>query len=112
MISQQSNSLPFLVEATHFHLYKRAKHVLSEARRVLQFRKTCLRAAAIDPSNLNNTTEFLEALGHLMNESQESCSKLFECSCPELDELTQLAREAGALGSRLTGSCFLLGFMM
>jgi len=113
MISKQSNSLPFLVEATHFHLYKRAKHVLSEARRVLQFRKTCLRAAAVDPLDLNHATGFLETLGHLMNESQESCAELFECSCPELDELTRLAREAGALGSRLTGSCFfLLGFVI
>ena len=39
MISQQSNSLPFLVQATHCHLYKRAKHALSEARRVLQFQE-------------------------------------------------------------------------
>jgi len=39
-----------------------------------------------------------------MNESQESCSNLYDCSCPELDELVRLAREAGAYGSRLTGA--------
>ena len=84
------------VEATHFQLYKRAKHVYSEARRVLQFRQTCLEAGS-------NLTETLQNLGRLMDESQTSCAELFECSCPELDQLTQLARQAGAFGSRLTG---------
>ncbi|EJU04910.1 Galactokinase [Dacryopinax primogenitus] len=96
------------VEATDFRLYARTKHVLSEALRVLQFRKIC----ASHPSNVTATSvseqehgdEVLKELGELMDASQESCSKLFQCSCPELDELTQLAREAGAYGSRLTGA--------
>ncbi|KAG5337498.1 hypothetical protein C0989_009496 [Termitomyces sp. Mn162] len=83
------------VEATHFQLYKRAKHVYAEALRVLQFRQTCLEAT---------DTAALERLGRLMNESQTSCAELYQCSCPELDELTQLARKAGAYGSRLTGA--------
>ncbi|KAJ7167511.1 Galactokinase [Mycena filopes] len=91
------------VDATHFKLYKRAKHVLSEALRVLQFRQLCLDAAANANGSDNNET-VLKQLGALMNDSQTSCAADFECSCEELDLLTRLAREAGAYGSRLTGA--------
>ncbi|TFK62848.1 Galactokinase [Pluteus cervinus] len=86
------------VEATHFQLYKRAKHVYTEALRVFRFRQACLAGG----SSSGEST--IEQLGQLMNESQESCAELFECSCPELNLLTKLAREAGAVGSRLTGA--------
>lgn len=91
-----------LVEATYFQLYKRAKHVFSEALRVLQFRQTCLDV----PGEVGEEkhVEVLQRLGELMNESQASCAELYQCSCPEIDDLTRLARQAGALGSRVTGA--------
>ncbi|KAJ7037757.1 Galactokinase [Mycena alexandri] len=91
-----------VVDATHFKLYKRAKHVYSEALRVLQFRQLCLDTAAAGDAGDNLAV--LKQLGTLMNESQTSCADDFECSCEELDQLTQLARDAGAYGSRLTGA--------
>lgn len=72
-------------------------HVFTEAGRVLQFRDLCANSDGSAASAL------LHELGNFMNESQKSCSQLFECSCPELDELTALAKTHGAYGSRLTG---------
>jgi hypothetical protein len=65
----------------------------------------CLDSTSSSRDSADDNTN-LQSLGRLMNESQTSCAQIFECSCPELDELTRLAREAGAYGSRLTGSCF------
>ncbi|XP_020833694.1 N-acetylgalactosamine kinase isoform X2 [Phascolarctos cinereus] len=77
-----------------FKLYQRAKHVFSEAARVLQFKKICEEA----PANA------IQLLGDLMNQSHVSCRNLYECSCPELDQLVDVCRQFGAQGSRLTGA--------
>jgi galactokinase len=92
------------IEATHFQLYNRAKHVLSESLRVLQFRKICLDAFTCPATGSAGSVAVLESLGNLMNDSQRSCSSLFDCSCPELDTLVSLSIQAGAFGSRLTGA--------
>ncbi|XP_071464337.1 N-acetylgalactosamine kinase isoform X2 [Marmota flaviventris] len=77
-----------------FKLYQRAKHVYSEAARVLQFKKICEEA----PDNI------VQLLGELMNQSHKSCRDMYECSCPELDQLVDICRKFGAPGSRLTGA--------
>ncbi|KAI8614779.1 ribosomal protein S5 domain 2-type protein [Chytriomyces sp. MP71] len=77
-------------------LLKRTQHVLSEARRVLEFVEVCV--GKVDSNDV------LQSLGTLMNESQASCAQSFNCSCPELDELTALCVASGAVGSRLTGA--------
>ncbi|KAJ3669308.1 hypothetical protein LUZ60_011258 [Juncus effusus] len=89
-------SLDVLKAAKHFKLFQRATHVYSEARRVYAFRDTV-------SSNLSEE-EMLKKLGDLMNESHHSCSELYECSCPELEELVKVSRVNGALGARLTGA--------
>ena len=73
------------VEATYFQLYKRTKHVFEEAWRVLKFREVCLRAASETTSAEGGET-ILNELGKLMDDSHESCSKLCENSCPEVNE--------------------------
>jgi galactokinase len=46
------------------------------------------------------------AFGRALNASHDSARDLLRISCPELDRLVELAREAGAMGARLTGAGF------
>eukprot|EP00834_Sanchytrium_tribonematis_P004607 NODE_237_length_11991_cov_1.642899.p3 type:complete len:459 gc:universal NODE_237_length_11991_cov_1.642899:4840-6216(+) len=79
----------FEIQGDELHLYKRALHVFTEADRVLQA-QSCATVAE---------------MGELMRKSQESCKDNFECSCPEIDQLIQLAMSSGySQGSRLTGA--------
>lgn len=84
----------------NFELYKRAHHVLSEAKRVHDFKAICQN----ESSKQLDEDQKVKALGELMNASQESCREYYDCSSPELDEITTLAKNSGALGSRLTGA--------
>ena len=90
----------FPVRAERFLLRQRALHVFQEALRVASF-KSLLQSA---PSEVGSHEDFLKKLGDHMNQTQDSCRDLYDCSCPELDELCRIAREAGAYGSRLTGA--------
>lgn len=86
----------FPIQAEKFMLQQRALHVFSEALRVQQFIRVL--------SSHGSQTDTIDQLGELMNETQESCRELYDCSCPELDEICRIARSAGAKGSRLTGA--------
>ncbi|KAK0139028.1 N-acetylgalactosamine kinase [Merluccius polli] len=79
---------------THFKLHQRARHVYGEASRVLRFKSVCDSQPA----------DSVQLLGALMNQSHASCRDLYECSCPELDQLVDICLKAGAVGSRLTGA--------
>ncbi|CEI97872.1 hypothetical protein G6F70_005104 [Rhizopus microsporus] len=85
----------FHVETDYFRLVHRTKHVLTEASRVVEFDAICKHSDGEDG---------LKALGELMNASQVSCSQDFMCSCPEIEQICEIARKHGSLGSRLTGA--------
>ncbi|KAF3918330.1 Galactokinase [Orbilia brochopaga] len=88
----------FPVRAERFQLRNRALHVFSEALRVNKFASLMMHAPA------DASLSYLQQLGQLMDESQDSCRDLFSCSCAELDLLCEIARSAGSVGSRLTGA--------
>ncbi|MCJ1286950.1 galactokinase [Xylographa opegraphella] len=96
---QERYMTKFPVRASYFMLRQRALHVFQEAIRVARF-KALLKAPPPEGSH----DDLLRSLGTLMNETQTSCREVYECSCPELDALCTIAREAGAYGSRLTGA--------
>ena len=74
-------------------LLKRYRHVVSEGARV-------------DDAVAAMTRDDLAAFGALMDASHESLRADYEVSSPELDRLVEVAREAGAVGARLTGAGF------
>jgi len=79
--------------ASGYKLWRRYRHVASEARRVEQ---------AVQKLEKGDAAAF----GNLMNASHASCRDDYEVSCPELEALVAIAREHGALGARLTGAGF------
>ena len=74
-------------------LAKRFRHVVTEGARVRQAETAMARGD-------------LAAFGLLLDASHQSLRDDYEVSHPELDQLVELAREAGAAGARLTGAGF------
>lgn len=84
---------PLPIPSEGFLLAQRLKHIVGEWERV-------------EHSALALKGGEIEELGALMNASHASCRDLYEISCPELDTLVAINRQAGAIGSRLTGAGF------
>jgi galactokinase len=93
---EEQYTTKFPIKAEKLMLRQRALHVFSEALRVQKFKD----ALSSDDSQSNK----MDRLGNLMNETQDSCRDLYDCSCPELDDICRISRSAGAKGSRLTGA--------
>jgi galactokinase len=75
----------------HGDLLKRFRHVVTEHERVTRA-EVAMRSGS------------LAGFGILMNGSHASLTEDYEVSIPELDELVGIARDAGAVGARLTGA--------
>jgi galactokinase len=75
-------------------VYRRARHVVGEDERCLQFKE------ALEESDL-------AGIGRLMRESHESLRDDYEVSCGELDVMAEAAWAApGCIGARMTGAGF------
>ena len=75
-------------------LYKRARHVVSENRRVLKF------VDALETGNLATVAD-------LLNDSHISLRDDYEVSCKELNSIVEIARKQnGCVASRMTGAGF------
>ncbi len=74
-------------------LAARVQHVVEENRRV---------GAALDAIRTNDWPR----LGRILDESHASLRDLYEVSRPEMDDLVERLRGAGAIGARMTGGGF------
>jgi len=97
ILSDVNNSDEVLQVNDDFKLRFRACHAFGESQRVLDFRSICNTSEISDEENI-------KMLGDLMNRSHTSSRDLYESSAPLLNELTDLCRKSGAVGSRLTGA--------
>ena len=85
---------PDAVEAlTDDRIRRRARHIVSEIRRVTET------VAALDRGDW-------EEVGRLFDDSHRSMRDDFEISCPELDTAVAVAVQAGAVAARMTGGGF------
>jgi galactokinase len=86
---------------TEFYLQNRAIHVYSEAMRVEQFVNACQQ---LHSNSQSDNQLVIQKLAFLLNESDLSCNVDYDCSCPQLRQLTDIMRQSGCLAARLTGA--------
>ena len=86
-----SEALDVAEERLEGDLLKRFRHVVTENERVVR-------------AEVAMRGESLDGFGMLMNGSHASLAADYQVSIPELDELVGIARDAGAVGARLTGA--------
>ena len=92
-ICQMSDAELAKLENLPDNVFRRARHVVSEHRRV-QAATKALRA------------QDMETFGQLMKDSHVSMRDDFEMSVPQIDSLVESANALGAMGARLTGGGF------
>lgn len=80
-------------ENAMLNIQRRTRHLLTETERV---------TSGVDYLTAGN----LEGFGGLIDASHQSLKDDFEVSTPRLNRMVSCAREAGALGARLTGAGF------
>ena len=85
--------LPRAAAALDDETFRRVRHIVTENARVLEATK------ALKSGDMAR-------LGQLLDESHTSMRDDFEISIPELDTAVEAAREAGAIGARMTGGGF------
>ena len=88
----------FPIRAERFNLASRARHVFTEALRVQAFKQLLLNPPADADAVL------LPRLGDILDKSHASSRDVYVHSCPEIDEMCEIARGAGSYGSRITGA--------
>ena len=97
MIGKQAGDQIQQQPESGFRLHERALHVYEEAFRVYQVQQ-------LSETNALDDLQKLQQISQLMDDSHQSCSRLFECSSERLNLLVNKSKQAGALGSRLTGA--------
>ncbi|KDN38267.1 Galactokinase [Tilletiaria anomala UBC 951] len=94
----------FPIRGERFELYKRAHHVFDEALRTLRFRKILGDATAAQSMAADGGAAQYAQLGKMLDDCHTSMRDFYQASCPELETVVQIAKQNGALGSRLTGA--------